>query len=1425
MSNPFDKYDSVEAPTSLNPFDRFDSSNGFNTEELDSITKSNSVQAQEYVSNSVGLSAVPVDIAKGLTTFFLGLPPQAVGSSLVQTGELIKGEEAHTITGTFKKSFTSRLLDDSLSGKYPDIFDVTKALWGAEKDSLLVGFAGNKAPQRLVNAGNALIKDNQAMLESMNLVPKGAPSVSYDIGLGLGSVAFSVGTTVITKNPTLAAGFMGWLVNSQDYKEARKTKNPEEATAIAFTSASGQGLVELIGGKYFLSATKASSRLATILARTAGQGLEEGTQAAIEETVKGVSGVRKTELAEKMQNVMYQAMIGVIVGAPVSTTVTLLESNAKDIGISKEDARKVAKNLHDDGDVLIDNVTFLLDNERTPLVNKTPAHNEVVSAANEVLIQAIEGSKLTGKDKVEDPKQAANLLLRSPSILLDRKVAIDELLKSKRDFTIAELRDLLNDVKVKEVVKPNVMDEDRILDLMITQEETRKAAATQVDEKIQNVISRETKDLKDKVLEKDRVTFLRNKIKEISPKIDSTLEELLQREAEGLTTKSINNKLTKLTEEYNSLKSELNRIKKGKHITVEQVGEKDITLKAKSLFDDVAKKGMELKKESDRSFNKGMILAKKEGLAARGYLVSLINKSPIPKDNKSVFINDIKNVSSAEQLPAVIENIQKKITAIHDSVTRNNFISLIKRVVSKAKESSVIAVDYVDRITNIAGAINLSNISDRTKKDLQAFLDFLAKNPDAPIPDKIKSKLASLEKIQASDLSTAELSKVYNKMLDYVKQGKKKLALFEQQREKAIKDSLSSLKKNNNTVFESKEKKRLDLSSETPSTNSVFLALQNAYTKALNKNQQLNLVNSPMDVMFDMLDANQGYKGENYRVFKKQTDIKYTEYLNLKDSVKNPVNELIDKNKLTEHNLNRIGAYAALQQDSGRDKLLFTGYSEKELDNLVLNAKEMEVYQAMREKMDSLVPQIEYVMRTVYNQPFEKVNNYFSFHTDFDAQQELAIYERGGDNIDFQANRKNVQKKFTISRTGGEQAIKINAGEIFNKHIDEAAYLVTMGEHIRTLTDVAKTPDYAMLVGNQGQELVVSWIDLLARRGKAQGHVHTIDIFRKNVSAAVMAFKVSTMFIQLSGFVNGSAFVGQHNMAYGKMKMLTDPNWREFVRNNMPEIRDRIGNDPNYTDLGGTGLLKDIQQVGYYAMTRMDKLTAVAIGIGGYRKYMVDNNLEIDLSSPNQEAIQFAQLMVRRSIAGAAPKDLPLTLSKGAFSGNVSIDKIIFHFQTFMFNRWSSIKHDLWRVGVKGGKTNQALNIATFITLSTMMEVALFDLSKEAVNQLVEMITGKKVKNAYKDKEFGERLLSQSLSSVPYVSHAASVLQYNSNPVPIVSYSDNIIREVSAFSKSKRSDKQERHAINALILSTGLFGIPGALQTKQLVDKSLKSKE
>ena len=778
-----------------------------------------------------------------------------------------------------------------------------------------------------------------------------------------------------------------------------------------------------------------------------------------------------------------------------------------------------------------------------------------------------------------------------------------------------------------------------------------------------------------------------------------------------------------------------------------------------------------------QAFRTAITAARKDVKSVQNAIIKALDDAKLRPEDKAKFIKKIKNTQTVKQLKKEAPKIEEKIIDLLEVDLKRSLRKKIKKAISRAKKANNLAVDVVEQIRALDDRLRGTGVLGSGMKD-------------TPISDFQEAFIEA--KILLAD-------------------AKVKLSVMNAMKEARFTQRLEDLA-NGTTALSNTDLKDHDLGGKL----SVVDKLKNIYIEGMNRAQRLNINKNSMDVIMDIMDGYSDYTGANSTIFKRKMDISYNNYLQLREKTSRDVKNLSDELNLTAQNYDRIGAFAALQQEGGDQKLLNSGVTKEEINALKLSDAEMQMYELMRDKLDALRPAIKEVMRVVYNKDLSNVKNYFPFMTDFKAMKDFEIQEMFGDDVleisapDNGSTKKGVQKGFTKERTGGKQKIRIDAMGVFLNHVDNASYLINLGQDVSELGRLANSEEYREIAGDLGQQIMSDWISLIAKKGRVGNEVSSLDALRVNTGAAVLGFKLSSALIQPTALLDGAGFIGGSYVTRG-INNITNKDWRQFIFSNMPEIRERVGDDPNYIDMGGTGLLAKQRQAGFWALQRLDLLAASAVASGAYVKSVEERGGVVDFNNPDPLAIQEAQLAVRRSQSSGFAKDAAPIISQGKLTGNVSVDKIILQFQSFMFNRWSMIQHDLFNAGLRQGKTIQAANIAAWLMLANMSEMTIRHYTKE----LVAAITGGDIPD---DDDMSEKAAKQLISNVPFVSSFISSAEYGSVPVPSISMFESVAESLSYAQKSKSPEKKQKHYTNAALQGLGTaFGISGTLQAKQFI--------
>lgn len=820
--------------------------------------------------------------------------------------------------------------------------------------------------------------------------------------------------------------------------------------------------------------------------------------------------------------------------------------------------------------------------------------------------------------------------------------------------------------------------------------------------------------------------------------------------------------------------------------------------------------------------------SEKQGdIKARKQALSEYIDENAPANFKKILKNQFKDATTDNQLIRAFARADDMI----EKIDRRLVLGEIKSLFDKSESTKKIAVEYRGMIQAIEDEINFNNQRQDTVNRIRKTKVWLDKQisagKDVTIPKRIYEAVRGLEKTSVHDLGLNDLYILYDTIDTLASLGEQRQInrqsafIAEQSR---IKNELL------NAPTQKVEARKLieKIENLTPKENAT-----NLFRTSMNKLQALDLNISPMDAIFDMFDKGAGYVGPWYRNFKRRVDIDFGNFLQEIWSVKDDTAKYVNALKLNEENFRRIGVYAAKVQEGGREKLHNNGLTDAQIDGVKLTKNENDFYQYMRGNMDKLLPRIKEMMATVYNEDVGEVENYFSFMTDFDALNELEVAQRVFDD----EGRRRLQSKpnigFTQSRIGtGQQKIKINAFDIYLNHMENALYAVNMAYTNKLLAGAINTPEIEANLGLRGKTIIKQWLDVVNKKGGASGqqYIKGLDVLRHNLGVAMLGLKLSSAMVQPTALLDGAAIIGDYAFR-GAGKIASSSQWRQFV-SQFPEIKDRVGDDPAFSETSRFKPLEsvtekvyskisgkpkpnlDFQKIGMAPLRYLDGKTAASIAAGAYMKYLKDNKIKLDFDNINQNALQYAQGIVRRTQASSSFKDSPLIISRGKLGErfeNRSLARAITQFNSFMLSRWARYRYDFPNQ-IKNKQYKEAAQNVFYLMSALGAETLIRNISKEMLRSL---FGGEK-----KDEDFWKEYLINAMQTVPFISNAVSMFYYNSIPVPLIDYWKKLSTDLDYLKRSKRPQAKAKWAKILAVESLGGFmGLPGAFQLSQILRK------
>ena len=799
-----------------------------------------------------------------------------------------------------------------------------------------------------------------------------------------------------------------------------------------------------------------------------------------------------------------------------------------------------------------------------------------------------------------------------------------------------------------------------------------------------------------------------------------------------------------------------------------------------------------------------------EARRLRGLLLTMTNKN----------VNEAPRARALARIDALAEELQKR-----------HLITAIEQVYNDAVKSMGIDVSYRQRIRNVMSGFLVNKPTEATIKDAQELAAFLDAERGTGMDLTLNAKMADmLRKLSGTalwDMPTSSLEDMFDQIYQLTEVGR----LYQQGKEtdyrrQQDRDLFS-------VMYSTPIEKHLEIKpTEIGGSLPLVDRFKNKMGAVSDAMRRWYTYHMPMDVVFDLLDGAKHYAGANYRLFKSRLDNSFSAFRGEMQSIETEFKAKVSEFKIGKSESERVGAYAIDRQDTGRKKLLNTlsdGTPEddvrvnKMLDELKLTANEQAFYDWMRGKLDAIRPSIEKVMKETYNAEMDKVDHYFPFITDWGLMESandmygLEMDDTGAwvkNPTGAGGLKKNVQQGFTKSRVGaGQQAVKFDAMRAFHKHMQDVNYYIHVGPTVKYLQEIANRDEYGQSVGKIGQRIVREYLDTMARQGGMNGsHIlRWVDTIRNNVGVGTLGFRLSSILIQPSSLLDGFGMIGGRWGFKGALNV-TQKKWHDFMKANMTEIRDRIGDDWAF---GEAELKSRIARYGFMPLQWLDERTAGAIASGAYEKNLHERGLTVDFDHPDKEALVYAQKMVRRTQASAGYKDQPLAITRGALmGGSRTLARAVYQFQTFSLNKFSLMAHDGLYSAIKNKEPMTGLAILAWTSMAFAVE--------ESIRMGLRMAPG----GAGDDGDPEEILKNVGmdyLQIIPWLGSAVSALQYSSFPAPMVEAIASTAKGVKSMLTSKTEAARQRGAVRAAMGAGTMLGVPGTSQVSQWARNSIKS--
>lgn len=577
-------------------------------------------------------------------------------------------------------------------------------------------------------AGNERL--NQSVIEKRQ---KAGGGFGTDVYVGLTQLPYYAGMAS-AKGAAIIYGLIGSSNAERIYQEAVQA-NPEDPNALAKASGVGftSAAVEATLGRLFFKnlMPKLGEKFVPHVAKVAIIGGAEEAGASLSEDIGTVAlDVREKSAVQIIEDGLYSFAVGSFVGTSAASVAQLpaLKEKLTSAGVKNPD--EVIEAIKTEGEKFGAEIESTL-NDEANILNQDPSQTDAVNKA----IQNIASQNYEG---IANEMQA---------------LGFDE---QQIKANIANLKTIAADAARTAAVAA----------------QDRKAAALESAE--QTVV----KPSVDPEIIQGRIRKLDDEIDGIDNQIDLLVDKIEGREKQSLPNIANNKRLNKLLEQRDrldeqraSLLTEETPIRKKAQAL--KAADNDITIKGKDIAKAADESVRRQKQAINEGFRRGISVAKKNVKDAQSIVVDMVKKSGLTDADKSKFINAVKNVQTAEQLPNAMARIRSRMIVLAEKQARREIRSAIKKALTSTKtktESGRKTGKLTPEIQDTMDSLRF--LSKTTKEDAASLLvERLSSGKEFTDREILENRL--LDAIaEGADVNTKELAEFLADIRSLIETGK-----------------------------------------------------------------------------------------------------------------------------------------------------------------------------------------------------------------------------------------------------------------------------------------------------------------------------------------------------------------------------------------------------------------------------------------------------------------------------------------------------------------------------------------------------------------------------------------------------------------------------------------------------------------------------
>lgn len=843
----------------------------------------------------------------------------------------------------------------------------------------------------------------------------------------------------------------------------------------------------------------------------------------------------------------------------------------------------------------------------------------------------------------------------------------------------------------------------------------------------------------------------------------------------------------------------------------------------------------------------------------RASLTDFVNQT-LPVEERGRFIGAIGRALRRPDLlkgdPATMyRNAARVMQAIEnraEEVHKGNVIEDIKKMISRAVEAPGVDVTYRQRIREAVADIGTSKPRPTTiesMKKLNAYIQKLLGAGEQVSADMLE-RVSGLSKVPLKDMTIPALESLQKKIrlletLGREKVRSRKIAWLRERADRVrdMRESVSNpLEKN--PIFKPQPGERGKMT--------ISQRLGNWFNSGRNWFSGFEKAHAPMDEIYDLLGASKGtYDGWLEQNIRGPLDLAYNSEVAEGTPLREGAQKIIDRHKLTDDDLEKIQVYGISKMEGGEERLAEMGVTDETVEKAqTLTPGQKEFYDYTRGVYDTLLPRIQETAYALDNTEVKAVENYVPLQRDWAAHKESDTSVPGELTFDENATSRQVlndigatrlstkaQQGFTISRVkGAVTAVRLNAADIFNRHLSDALHYIHAQPELRMAGQIARSPAFAEKFGKAGQQIILDHLDTIARQGGVNRfqRLAALDWVRNATSKAQVGFRIASNLVHLSQIPLSVNHAGGPTWWARGMKAALSDEGQAFIKAHAAETTVRSGGEPAQAEVEA---ISKLGKAGFAVARNIDRLDAQATFLGRYFKEQAAKGITADqaLTLPIDAKAQMRALVrTRRAVASPLFKDIPQATSRGlGYGGNVSVARAVNQFRNIFLDNWSNIRHDFFRAGisdaVKNGLSGDNASITASIAAATIMSIALETgikySAKQGISKGVGAITGE---GDEEDKKHEENVVDDFkhhvINRVPFVGQAVNAAIYGETGVPIIDALVKPLHEIATAVKSKKPETKTKHELRAAGAAATVLGVPGIGQAADIAEKVIVPK-